>query len=55
MQGVSTVLEFQPEVVIRHLPNVMSLMYNALLERDQQLGLAACEFWSGLIALAYQG
>lgn len=38
---------------MKHLPSVMSLMYNALNERDQLLGLAACEFWSGLVALAY--
>lgn len=31
----------------------MELMLAALIERDQFVGLTACEFWTGLTKLAF--
>ena len=42
-------MEMKMESVIEQFDNVCALMLGALMHKDQQVALAASEFWSGII------
>ena len=48
VQGITTIVDFRLELVIKHAQEVLDIMLNWLNEKDQDVGLAAAEFWSGL-------
>ena len=51
VEGLTTILEFQQEVIYANLQPVLTTMVQALQEKDQVVGLAASEFWSGLVMI----
>jgi len=56
VQGVSTVLELQPDIATspQNLPQILQTMLSALQEYDQKVALSASECFCGLFkALAY--
>lgn len=50
IQGVTTIMELRLELIVQHFEQVCQLMVGALLLKDQQVALAATEFWSGIIS-----
>ena len=42
-------LDFEEQVIYDNLTIVLQTMVQALYERDQLVGLAASEFWGGLV------
>ena len=48
VQGITTIMEIQMTSVISQFQRVQDLMYGALMHKDQQVALAASEFWSGI-------
>lgn len=48
VQGITTIMEMKIEAVIDNFERVQDLMHGALLHKDQQVALAASEFWSGI-------
>ena len=48
VQGITTILDFRLELVVKHAQEVLDVMVNWLNEKDQDVGLAAAEFWSGI-------
>lgn len=49
LQGVTSVLDFRPELIIKSYTKVFDLMLKALIPHDQRISLTAAEFWSGLL------
>ena len=41
-------MELKMEEIITNFERVQNLMYFALMHKDQQVALAASEFWSGI-------
>jgi len=48
VQGITTIMEMKMSSVIEHFDKVQDLMLGALMHKDQQVALAASEFWSGI-------
>jgi hypothetical protein len=48
VQGITTIMELKMESVINQFDRVQNLMHGALMHKDQQVALAASEFWSGI-------
>ena len=48
VQGITTILDFRLELVVKHYEAVFEVLIACLNERDQEIALAAAEFWSGL-------
>ena len=53
LQGIATILDFNPDIITENLSPVLDLMTLALRERDQQLATSSCDFW--YILLSYEG
>jgi len=49
VQGVTTVMEIKVAAVVAQFERVLNLMHLSLLYKDQQVALAASEFWSGYL------
>ena len=49
LEGLTTVLEFEDEVILANLQSVMQTMTKALKEYDQVIALAASEFFASLV------
>ena len=49
VQGITSVMELNMELVISKFEAVCQLMHAALMHKDQQVALAASEFWSGIL------
>ena len=48
VQGITTIMELKMEAVIDNFDRVQNMMHGALMHKDQQVALAASEFWSGI-------
>lgn len=48
VQGITTIMELKMESVLKEFDKVCELMHGALMHKDQQVALAASEFWSGI-------
>lgn len=49
VQGITTIMELKMISIIDRFEIVCNLMLGALMHKDQQVALAASEFWSGII------
>jgi len=49
VQGITSIMEFKMNSIIDRYEVVCQLMIGALMHKDQQVALAASEFWSGII------
>lgn len=47
VQGITTILDFRMELILKHIEEVGTTMVDSLNCQDQLIGLAAAEFWSG--------
>lgn len=48
VQGITQIMELKMNSVVQHFDRVCELMHGALMHKDQQVALAASEFWSGI-------
>lgn len=48
VQGITTIMELNMQAVIQLFDKIKLLMFHALMYKDQQVALAASEFWSGV-------
>jgi hypothetical protein len=49
VQGITNILDFRMELILAHAEEVGEAMLQALQSMDQHVGLAAAEFWSGIV------
>ena len=48
VQGITTIMELRMESVLSKFDQIQDLMYGALMHKEQEVALAASEFWSGI-------
>ena len=49
LEGLTTIMEFEDEIVLANLQAVMQMMTQALKEYDQVVALAASEFFASMV------
>jgi hypothetical protein len=47
--GITTIMEFEPEVMLVYFEKIIELMIMSLKCRDQIVAMAACDFWAGVV------
>ena len=54
IQGITTIMELKLDYIIDRFDQICPLMVGALRHKDQQVALAASEFWSGIIQTKFE-
>lgn len=49
LQGFSNIMVYRLDIIVRLRDHIFPIMIEYTKEKDQKLGLATCEFWSGIV------